>query len=310
MAPSRCIYHSCYGVPFLRFGVWADVSLPSPSRRSLKRFRYRQRLKLRRLSSSTSVSGRFHRRALPYYLVLRCRCRGGTRPKHRHWDSTYRQFQRELQKTLLLKKYYPDAATLLSTIRAAPAIEYIENIHREHEMRAKIGYNPSSLKLVGVSEDIYTPFFNLHNPLQVYAPTMDSNVMTMSEYLDANPPEISTVPNENRYTRLTTQEWMSKTMATYFRVAEMSKKVTDKKYLYRELPLIWDTGASIGLTPFRYDFIDYVELENVSVKDIARQNKVLGVGTVMWKFVTRDGRDIFLPLICYHVEHAEIRLEL
>jgi hypothetical protein len=97
-------------------------------------------------------------------------------------------------------------------------------------------------------------------------------------------------------------------MATYFRVAEMSKKITNKKQMYREVPLIWDTGASIGLTPFRSDFIDYVKLENVSVKDIARQNKVLGVGTVMWKFVTRDGRDIFLPLICYHVEHAEIRL--
>jgi hypothetical protein len=25
--------------------------------------------------------------------------------------------------------------------------------------------------------------------------------------------------------------------------------------------LIWDTGASAGLTPFRSDFIDYVEVE-------------------------------------------------
>ena len=75
------------------------------------------------------------------------------------------------------------------------------------------------------------------------------------------------------------------------------------------MPLIWDTGASIGaLTPFRSDFIDYQELDNVSVKDIARQNKVLGVGTVMWKFRTRDGKEVFLPLICYHVEHAAIRL--
>jgi hypothetical protein len=98
---------------------------------------------------------------------------------------------------LLLKKYYPDAATLLNTIRTAPATKYIESIHREHEMRAKIGYNPSSLILAGVSEDIYTPFFNLHNPLQVHTTTITSNVMPMSEYLDANPPEIPTVPNEN-----------------------------------------------------------------------------------------------------------------
>ena len=52
------------------------------------------------------------------------------------------------------------------------------------------------------------------------------------------------------------------------------------------MPVIFDTGASIGLTPFRSDFIDYRVLDNVTVKDIARQNKVLGVGTVMWKFAT------------------------
>ena len=34
--------------------------------------------------------------------------------------------------------------------------------------------------------------------------------------------------------------------------------------------LVWDTGASIGLTPFRSDFIDYLPLDGVTVKDIAR----------------------------------------
>ena len=93
---------------------------------------------------------------------------------------------------------------------------------------------------------------------------------------------------------------------TYFQVAEMSKTPT-KKQSYTQMPLIWDTGASIGLTPYRSDFIDYQELENVSVKDITRQNKGLGLGTVMWKFTTQEGREVFLPLVCYHVEHAAIR---
>ncbi len=31
--------------------------------------------------------------------------------------------------------------------------------------------------------------------------------------------------------------------------------------------LVWDTGASIGLTPFRSDFIDYLPLDGVNVKD-------------------------------------------
>ena len=72
---------------------------------------------------------------------------------------------------------------------------------------------------------------------------------------------------------------------TYLQVTEMSKTST-KKQSYTQMPLIWDTGASIGLTPYRSDFIVYQELDNDSVKDIVRQNNVLGVGTVMWKFTT------------------------
>jgi hypothetical protein len=33
--------------------------------------------------------------------------------------------------------------------------------------------------------------------------------------------------------------------------------------------LVWDTGAFIGLTPFCSDFIDYLPLDGVTVKDIA-----------------------------------------
>ncbi len=47
--------------------------------------------------------------------------------------------------------------------------------------------------------------------------------------------------------------------------------------------LVWDTGASFGLTPFRQDFIDYVEVE-IPVKDMTTVNKVIGVGTAIFKF--------------------------
>ena len=39
---------------------------------------------------------------------------------------------------------------------------------------------------------------------------------------------------------------------------------------------VWDTGASFGLTPFRGDFIDYIECR-ISVKDISRTNMVIGI---------------------------------
>jgi len=34
------------------------------------------------------------------------------------------------------------------------------------------------------------------------------------------------------------------------------------------------------LTPFCSDFIDYLPLDGVTVKDIARTNSVLGIGTI------------------------------
>jgi hypothetical protein len=41
--------------------------------------------------------------------------------------------------------------------------------------------------------------------------------------------------------------------------------------------MIWDTGASFGLTSFRQDFINYTEC-NIPVNDIARTNTVIGIG--------------------------------
>ena len=51
----------------------------------------------------------------------------------------------------------------------------------------------------------------------------------------------------------------------------------------KSLILIWDTGASFGITPFRSDFIDYVEAD-IAVKDVTNINKVIGIGTTLHKF--------------------------
>ena len=76
---------------------------------------------------------------------------------------------------------------------------------------------------------------------------------------------------------------------------------------FKHCPVVWDTGASYGLTPFRGDFIDYEECR-IPVQDISKTNYVVGIGTVMWKFKTVEGKDIYLPLLCYHLETADIRL--
>ena len=70
--------------------------------------------------------------------------------------------------------------------------------------------------------------------------------------------------------------------------------------------MVWDTGASFGLTPFRGDFIDYVKC-NIQVNDIARTNIVIGIGTTLHKFKWND-EDIYLPCLSYHLPSIEIRL--
>ncbi len=59
----------------------------------------------------------------------------------------------------------------------------------------------------------------------------------------------------------------------------------------KTLILIWDTGASAGLTPFWSDFIDYVVCE-IDVCDITKVNKVVGIGTTLHNFVNNNGNHV------------------
>ena len=75
----------------------------------------------------------------------------------------------------------------------------------------------------------------------------------------------------------------------------------------KSLVLIWDTGASFGLTPFRSYFIEYVEAD-ISEKDVTKINKVIGIGTTLQKFNNDKGKDFFLPCESYHIPQTDARL--
>ena len=62
----------------------------------------------------------------------------------------------------------------------------------------------------------------------------------------------------------------------------------------KTLILIWDTGASASLTPFLSDFIDYVKCD-IDVRDITEVNKVVGIGTTLYRFVDIKG-NVFIAL--------------
>jgi hypothetical protein len=73
------------------------------------------------------------------------------------------------------------------------------------------------------------------------------------------------------------------------------------------LILIWDTGASFGLSPFRSDFIDYVECD-IPVRDVTKVNKVIGIGTTVHRFTDTNGNPVFLPCVSYHLPQTDVRL--
>ena len=75
----------------------------------------------------------------------------------------------------------------------------------------------------------------------------------------------------------------------------------------KQLMLIWDTGASFGLTPFRSDFIDYVAC-TIPVRDVTRVNNVIGIGTTLHKFSDTKGFPVYLPCVSYHLPQTDVRL--
>ena len=96
--------------------------------------------------------------------------------------------------------------------------------------------------------------------------------------------------------------------ANIFRVALENRhhKPKEQDSSFTGCPLVWDTGASFGLTPFRADFIDYVECR-IPVKDISKTNMVIGIGTTLHKY-TSEGTTYWLPCLSYHLPTADIRL--
>ena len=87
---------------------------------------------------------------------------------------------------------------------------------------------------------------------------------------------------------------------------EMDHQRPNKKATFKDCMLVWDTGASFGLSPFRADFIDYVEC-HIPVKDISKTNYVVGIGTTLHKFMV-DGEAFWLPCLSYHLPTADVRL--
>ncbi len=75
----------------------------------------------------------------------------------------------------------------------------------------------------------------------------------------------------------------------------------------KSLMLLWDTGASFGLTPFGSDFIVYVACA-IPVRDVTKVKNVIGIGTTLHKFIDTKGYLVNLSCGSYHLPQADVRL--
>ena len=73
----------------------------------------------------------------------------------------------------------------------------------------------------------------------------------------------------------------------------------------RHTPLIWNTRASYGMTPFKIHLIDYVE-DDIPVKDITKVNQVIVIGTTINNFIDTNGVAFYFPYVLYHLQHTDV----
>ncbi len=59
--------------------------------------------------------------------------------------------------------------------------------------------------------------------------------------------------------------------------------------------------------PFQSDLIDYVKCE-IDVCNITKVNKVVGIGTMLHKFVSNNGNHVYLSCVSYHLPTTDVLL--
>jgi hypothetical protein len=89
-------------------------------------------------------------------------------------------------------------------------------------------------------------------------------------------------------------------------VAKLLAIFDDKTNIFK---VVLDTGASLAITPFRDDFVDYRPADSIrSIETVNGPTSVIGVGIVRWVFVQEDGSEKELLVHCHHVPSSSVRL--
>jgi hypothetical protein len=78
----------------------------------------------------------------------------------------------------------------------------------------------------------------------------------------------------------------------------------------QNVPVIFDTGASLSITPYSADFIvpPTAPKNTIKLGGMAGNLDIMGVGTVSWTFLASNGLEIQIRTLAYWVPNAKARL--
>eukprot|EP00956_Cyclotella_meneghiniana_P015030 scaffold22790_cov42-Cyclotella_meneghiniana.AAC.2 len=239
-----------------------------------------------RSRSSRSRYRRFRRRHLHYNLVRRCYSR---RCKSVPWSYRTRQHRRWRRKKYRQRsKYRVKRHQLKWSKFLTPQLSSrsLWNLHRK-----------VNAEFLGADSDSFLPFASYglipEEALNKFCADRADSFLTTTKLL-------------HKFNNMSLFDGAKSTVqrANLFHSADNNVTNRASNITFKTCPLVWDTGASFGLTPFRGDFIDYTEC-SITINDIARSNQVVGVGTTLHKF-KHNGSYIFIPCLSYHLPTANI----
>ena len=240
--------------------------------------RKKKKKKKRRTGSRRNNFRRFRRSALHYHLVLRCRRRNGNRPPR--LDRSYFQSPRT-------KAHWRWRRRNLKARRRRWKRRVVQHEYFLSGTDSN-GFNPE-LPFSSADIDDFLDGMNLLDVMKTI------NGLSLANH------------TEN------VQKLMSRVESVRLALLKGPTRVNQAKSIlsappdFYTTPLIYDTGASFGLTPFKADFIDFQEV-SIPVKDISKTNYVVGVGTVMYKIKATNGDELLVPGLSYYLPSCDVRL--
>ena len=245
------------------------------SRKSRKRRRKRKKKWFFKTRSYLRTT--FQRRSLPYHLVLRCYRRQGNRPPRlpeypsRNWKWIY-AYGRRIRRKRRKKQRKREKAV-------AHAMK--NDLQARHSCQAP-------LFLSRISEGVVSSF----------VATLDGHGLTEDHPLNWSMDRVSTFRNPMHASCIMYHASRICLLTTSWLCAG----------IVAAAPLVFDTGASFDITPYRSDFLTYTPLTNTVVQGVNAKSQIKGVGLVLYKLTTRSGRTIFRVSVAYHMPDADIRL--